>query len=108
MFGQGTLSNTVNITLPTSGCGVRLSSYEDENGNVELLYQVNLVIQQDRYLRQITDQEKTVRCALKDDAFLVKSINLENTLKNDIKRGRIGHSAVAKGAARGPCLEFEY
>ncbi|KAJ8951241.1 hypothetical protein NQ318_010269 [Aromia moschata] len=95
----GTLSNVMNISLPTSGCGVRLSSYEDENGSVKMFYHVNLVIQQDRYLRQIADQEKTVQCLLKDDAFLVKSTALENALRNDIKGGhnRINHRYEVNG-----------
>ncbi|CAG9813468.1 unnamed protein product [Phaedon cochleariae] len=87
----GTFSNSVIISLPTSGCGVRLSSFPTENGNVQMVYTVNLVIQQDRFLRQITDQERVIKCPLKESDFLLKSNALVRTLKNELTRGQISH-----------------
>ncbi|KAJ8925610.1 hypothetical protein NQ315_009450 [Exocentrus adspersus] len=90
-FISGTFTNTATISLPTSGCGVRLSTFEDEQGSIQMFYFVNLVIQQDRYLRQISDQERVVRCIVKDDAFLVKSDGLTKAVTNDLKAGQISH-----------------
>ncbi|XP_018562038.1 uncharacterized protein LOC108904104 [Anoplophora glabripennis] len=87
----GSFSNTITISLPTSGCGVRLSTFEDPNGSIQMFYSVNLVIQQDRYLRQISDQVKTIRCVVKDEAFLIKSSALMSALRSDVKGGQINH-----------------
>ncbi|KAG5876844.1 hypothetical protein JTB14_002900 [Gonioctena quinquepunctata] len=87
----GSFSNTVTISLPTSGCGVRLSSVPDGQGSVRMFYTVSLVVQQDRFLRQISDQEKIVRCHLKDEDFLVKSKALVKTLESELKGGQISH-----------------
>lgn len=57
-------------------------------------YSVALVLQQDRFLRQISDQEKRVYCALEDDAFLVKSQSLFRALKTEIKEKRVNHRLV--------------
>lgn len=56
-----------------------------------MFYSVALVLQQDRYLRQISDQEKLVRCEIQDEAFLVKSQSLFNALKNEIKEKNVNH-----------------
>ena len=87
----GYVSKTISISLPTSGCGVRLTSSVDENGQAKMYYTVAVVVQHDRYLRQISDQEKLVRCMVEDDAFLVKSQSLFNALKTEIKDKNVNH-----------------
>ncbi|XP_066141644.1 uncharacterized protein cyr [Euwallacea fornicatus] len=84
----GTLSTSFSLSLPTSGCGVRLSSAPGKNNVVRMIYSVSLVLQQDRHLRQISDQEKVVYCELQDDAFLVKSQSLFRALKGEIEAGK--------------------
>ncbi|XP_074035920.1 cypher isoform X2 [Leptinotarsa decemlineata] len=56
-----------------------------------MFYTVHLVIQQDKFLRLISDQEKNVRCYLKDEDFLVKSRALVKTLKSELRGGQISH-----------------
>ncbi|KAJ8928604.1 hypothetical protein NQ314_018811 [Rhamnusium bicolor] len=48
-------------------------------------------MRQDRYLRQILDQEKIIQCMVKDDAFLIKSKEFMRALKNELKEGQINH-----------------
>ncbi|XP_044263825.1 uncharacterized protein LOC123010778 [Tribolium madens] len=94
----GTLSNSVTINLPTSGCGIRLSSRTNERGEKEMVYSVVLVAQQDRHLRQIADQEKYLECIIKDDAFLIESQPVVEVLKNDLleRRGKNQRSGRMK------------
>ncbi|XP_030763505.1 uncharacterized protein LOC115888074 [Sitophilus oryzae] len=87
----GSLSNSISISLPTSGCGIRLSSASDQNGQPRMYYTVGLVLQQDRYLKQISDQEKVILCEVKDDAFLVKSPSLFKALKGEISEKNVNH-----------------
>ncbi|XP_050294943.1 uncharacterized protein LOC126735088 [Anthonomus grandis grandis] len=87
----GTLSHSASLSLPTSGCGVRLTSSPEENGRARMTYSVVLVLQQDRYLRQISDQERFVRCEVPDEAFLVRSQSLFKALKEDIKDQKTNH-----------------
>lgn len=87
----GTSGTSVFLSLPTSGCGVRLTTVADEANAAKMRYSVALVLQQDRFLRQISDQEKRVYCALEDDAFLVKSQSLFRALKTEINDKRVHH-----------------
>ncbi|KAJ3647587.1 hypothetical protein Zmor_019458 [Zophobas morio] len=80
----GTLSNSVTVSLPTSGCGIRLSSRINENSHKEMVYSVVLVAQQDRHLRQIADQEKYLECVVEDDAFSIKSNSVAQALKTTL------------------------
>lgn len=82
------MENIVQINLPTSGCGVRLD-FAPVEGKTVMVYSVNLIIQQDRHLRQIIDQERLVECKLSEKAFLIRSRSLERSLKNDTGRGKI-------------------
>lgn len=84
IFLVGSMKNSLEIHLPTSGCGVRLSSRENSSGNVEMFYSVTLVAQQDKHLRQISDTEKTVECVVEDGAFLVKSKAMRNAVEKEI------------------------
>lgn len=79
----GEFSHKITINLPTSGCGVRLNSRTNEDGLSEMFFTVNLVIQQDKHLRQIADLETKVNCLTDDDVFLVKSDNMIKALKSD-------------------------
>lgn len=63
------------LSLPTAGCGVRLSSVEDNPD--EIYYTLILVVQQDRHLRQFTDQERIVKCRVNNSALAVKSKPME-------------------------------
>lgn len=56
----GNRSTSVEITLPTSGCGIRNDLQID--GSLDM--SVRLVIQMDEKLRQRSDFEKLVRCNL--------------------------------------------
>ncbi|XP_056636759.1 uncharacterized protein LOC130445231 [Diorhabda sublineata] len=85
----GRFSDELKIGLPTSGCGVRLTSVHTEEGSLRMVYSVNLIIQQDRHLRQISDQEKVVYCDLKDIDLSFKSKALIKTLKQEIKGGKL-------------------
>lgn len=69
------------MNIPTSGCGVRMSTNLTDN---TLFYSVMLVAQQDKFLRQITDQEKMVRCRLKDNAMLLKSEPMFEALRTEV------------------------
>lgn len=84
------MENIITINLPTDKCGVRLD-FVPENGKTEMVYSVNLIVQQDRHLRQFTDQEKILDCKLSEKAFLIKSKSMEKSLKNEVKRGRSNH-----------------
>lgn len=80
----GTLSNIATIHLPTSGCGVKLNSKDDDNED-EMYFTVILSIQQDRHLRQISDQEKLIECNVKGDLFsLSKSRSMVEEFKNEL------------------------
>lgn len=78
------MKNSLDIQLPTSGCGVRLSSRENSSGSVEMFYSVTLVTQHDRHLRQISDTEKTVECVVGDGAFLVRSKAMRDAVEKEI------------------------
>lgn len=56
----GNRSASIEISLPTSGCGIRNDLQID--GSLDM--SVRLVIQMDEKLRQKTDFEKLVRCNL--------------------------------------------
>lgn len=49
-----------------------------------MYYSVNLVVQQDRFLRQVTDQEIVVRCYLQENALTLKSEPMFLALKNEV------------------------
>lgn len=89
----GTLKNTINLSLPTSGCGVRLNSYVSEEGATVMSYKVVLVAQQDRHLRQASDTERTIECIVSENAFLVKSKPMKEAIEKEI----LGHN---KGSSR--------
>lgn len=80
------MKNSVSVDLPTSGCGVRLSKdSEDMLGDEKkMFYSVTLVVQQDKHLRQISDQERTVKCMVDTNVFNVKSKPMEDALFNEI------------------------
>lgn len=62
LFVLGNRSTSVEISLPTSGCGIRSEVQPD--GSLEL--SVRLIIQMDEKLRQRSDLERVVRCNLPD------------------------------------------
>uniref|UniRef100_A0AAR5P2C8 ZP domain-containing protein n=1 Tax=Dendroctonus ponderosae TaxID=77166 RepID=A0AAR5P2C8_DENPD len=87
----GTGINELFLSLPAAGCGVRLKTSVDEGGLARMTYGVALVLQQDRYLRQISDQDQMVHCEVKDEAFLVKSRPMIDAVKGEIKRSKANH-----------------
>lgn len=92
----GSFTNYASVNLPTSGCGVRLASREDETGNVKMFYTVTIAAQQDRHLRQISDQERTIDCFIDDSAFTVKSPNMEDVIEKDILGNSKGLTRTAR------------
>ncbi|KAB0804281.1 hypothetical protein PPYR_01251 [Photinus pyralis] len=73
-------NNSFSLHLPTSGCGIRLSSKtNDEHESV--YYMATLVVQQDRYLQQATDLEYTVKCLLQENLMSVKSKPMMDAVK---------------------------
>ncbi|KAI4467953.1 cypher isoform b [Holotrichia oblita] len=82
----GNSSRSLILNLPTSGCGVSLN---EEEKTQRLYYRVAVILQQDKFLRQISDENKLIKCYLPDDSFQVKSSSMERTLKTlipDINR----------------------
>lgn len=84
----GALKNTIDINLPTSGCGVRLNSYANDHGETLMSYKVILVAQQDRHLRQASDTERVVECIVPENAFLVKSEPMRKAIEKEV----LGHN----------------
>ncbi|XP_019868469.1 uncharacterized protein LOC109597263 [Aethina tumida] len=103
----GVFSNTVSISLPTSGCGVRLNSRSDENGFLEMFYSVTVIVQQDRHLRQITDQERIVQCSVNDSAFLVKSKPMQDVIRNELTSHVNNHRVGRMKKLEGWSKEFD-
>ncbi|KAF2883373.1 hypothetical protein ILUMI_22786 [Ignelater luminosus] len=91
----GTLTNTLTLHLPTSGCGVRLIS-ETNSGSEDIFYTVTLVIQQDRHLRQVTDQEYNIRCRLQNNAMVVRSQPMADAFKNILTGKKSSDSRTAR------------
>lgn len=60
-------------------------------GLARMAYAVALVLQQDRLLRQISDQAQLVHCEVADEAFHVKSPSMIEAVEGDIKRNRVNH-----------------
>ncbi|KAK4884947.1 hypothetical protein RN001_001218 [Aquatica leii] len=93
------LSYSLSLHLPTSGCGIRLNSRMVSNVE-EFFYEATLVIQQDRYLQQVTDLEYIVKCVLQNNDFVVKSKPMVDAVKKiirqkykkDVRSGRMGPS----------------
>lgn len=71
------------IHLPTSGCGIKLNSKEDDR---RMYFAMMLVVQQDRHLRQITDQERLVKCELDGATFALKSASMTEDLKRELMK----------------------
>lgn len=59
----GDYSSTVEIHLPTSGCGIRSETPID--GSHE--FSVHLIVQMDEKLRQSSDLQRIVRCSISKD-----------------------------------------
>ncbi|KAK9875378.1 hypothetical protein WA026_007773 [Henosepilachna vigintioctopunctata] len=101
-YTYGTLENTVTLSLPTSGCGLRLTSKVGKNGELLMSYSVFLSIQQDRHLHQIADQEIRVSCQINDEQFSVRSKSMvkeieHNSMENSRSRsGRMRQDNIWK------------
>lgn len=79
MFIHGFLGNrstSLEISFPTSGCGVRSDTQPD--GTVEM--SVRLIVQMDEKLRQQSDVEKQIRCTLPNE-MMEMSIGMDNDKK---------------------------
>lgn len=81
MVHTGDYTSTVQIHLPTSGCGVRSESrivgfYE---------FSVHLVIQMDEKLRQSSDLQRIVRCLISKD-LMATNIPMANGSKKKSSR----------------------
>lgn len=84
---EGNHTKELTISLITSNCGIRLSreNYLNKKENI-MVYDVTLIVQQDKYLRQITDQERTVQCFIKEDNFKVDSARVNEEFLKLYKR----------------------
>ncbi|CAK1582642.1 unnamed protein product [Parnassius mnemosyne] len=86
---QGKLQQNVSLHLPSNACGVRTStlnsSVEEPNDTDDLYYSVELVVQMDRQLQQLTDQELMVRCKLQPRAVRIHSSALEGVIKTKLR-----------------------
>ncbi|XP_045460924.1 uncharacterized protein LOC123671230 [Harmonia axyridis] len=80
----GSLKKSVRLSLPTYGCGLRLSSKHGRNGELLMQYSVTLAIQQDRHLRQMADQEIYVSCQINSEEFSLNSETMMNELESDL------------------------
>ncbi|XP_017768838.1 PREDICTED: uncharacterized protein LOC108556987 [Nicrophorus vespilloides] len=92
--GYGVMKKDVSVSFPTSGCGVRLTSNADE-----MFYMITVVVQQDKHLRQIKDQERTVQCRIENSAFSVNSRMMEEVIMKEIiteKRDRSSRTGRMK------------
>lgn len=72
---------------------MRLISREAENGEIKMFYTVAIVAQQDRHLRQISDQERVIDCSIEDSAFTVKSKPMKDAVEKEVlgyNKGRTG------------------
>lgn len=76
----GSMRNVMRLTLPSAGCGVRLAVNSSDG---RLYYLVSLVVQQDKLLRQVTDQEVVVRCFLQEQALGFQSEPMFEALRNE-------------------------
>ncbi|GJQ79149.1 hypothetical protein Trydic_g5401 [Trypoxylus dichotomus] len=74
----GNSSRSLVLNLSSNACGVRL---EEDEVSQRLYYEVTVILQQDKFLRQISDENKLIKCYLPNNSFQVKSINVERTLK---------------------------
>lgn len=90
LFYVGLFEETISLELPTSGCGVRLASMfnTSEDGSNVLRYITTVVVQMDRHLRQITDQEKTVSCLLDDEETKLNSNAMRQVVMDSMKKMR--------------------
>ncbi|CAH2041288.1 unnamed protein product, partial [Iphiclides podalirius] len=86
---QGKQQKTVSLHLPSNACGVRTSTInstvEEPDDNEDLYYSVELVVQMDRQLQQLSDQELIVRCKLQPRAVRIHSSALEGVLKTKLR-----------------------
>ncbi|CAG4951026.1 unnamed protein product [Parnassius apollo] len=86
---QGKLQQNVSLHLPSNACGVRTStlnsSVKEPDDTDDLYYTVELVVQMDRQLQQLTDQELMVRCKLQPRAVRIHSSALEGVIKTKLR-----------------------
>lgn len=75
----GNFSKSLVLSIPTSGCGI---SFGRDEQSQRMYYLLTIVLQQDRFLRQISDEIKKLKCYVEDEIFQVKSKNMEFALKN--------------------------
>lgn len=64
-----------------------------------MFYTVSVVAQQDRHLRQISDQERVIECPIEDSAFEVKSEPMKDALgynKGSSRTGRMKEEGWSK------------
>lgn len=70
-----------------------------------MLYSVTVVAQQDRHLRQILDQERTVECPVEESAFAVESAKMKEVVQGEVFNR--GSSRTARVLEEGWSKDFE-
>lgn len=87
----------VDISLNTSGCGVRLVPINDET----LSYMVTLNVQMDKFLQQITDIEMTASCTLSpNDMIQPRKFKQTRTGRNQVPKSDTNDQEINLGKVR--------
>lgn len=86
---------------------MRLVSKNDENGGTKMFYTVSVVAQQDRHLRQISDQERLIDCSIEDSAFAVNSKPMEEAVEKEVLGYNKGSSRIGRMKDEGWSKDFD-
>lgn len=70
-------------------------------------YTVSIVAQQDRHLRQISDQERVIDCSIEDSAFAVKSKPMEEAVEKEVLGYNKGTSRTGRMKDEGWSKDFD-
>ncbi|XP_037049912.1 uncharacterized protein LOC119084162 [Bradysia coprophila] len=92
---KGDYSPTVEIHLPTSGCGIRSETPVD--GLHE--FSVHLIIQMDEKLRQSSDLQRIVRCSVSTEQMTTDIPMAAGTKKKSSRNGRM-HGTIINETER--------
>ncbi|KAJ6635223.1 hypothetical protein Bhyg_13807 [Pseudolycoriella hygida] len=82
---KGDYTSTVGIRLPTSGCGVRSDTRNDD----QYEFSVHLVIQMDEKLRQSSDAHRIARCSISKDLMATDVPTVTESKKKSTRNGRM-------------------
>ncbi|XP_071053769.1 uncharacterized protein [Onthophagus taurus] len=99
---SGNSSNSLTLSLPTTGCGVKLKVKDND----QVIYSVTVVLQQDKFLRQISDQEARITCKVnngEESLIMEWNAKMEDALKKEVqgrkvnnRKGRMRHQDLSE------------